>query len=893
MLRPAVRRRRFGLHPRLEGLESRQLLATFTVTNIEDAGAGSLRQAILDANVNPGADVIAFDIPGDGPHTIRPTSELPMVTDALTIDGYSQPGSRPNSLAVGGDAVLLIELDGSGYTQPDVLDPLARGGLRIEAPDSTVRGLAINRFEHSGLFWTGDRGRLEGNYLGTDPTGTVPLGNGRSGIDVNDASITIGGTTPEARNVISGNGIGVLVLTGREVLVAGNYVGTDASGSVALGGGTGISVALSTSSTTIGGTTPEARNVISGHLGAGVDFFGAGESIVQGNIIGLDAGGSVALGNGAGVILGLIFSDVTIGGSEVGAGNTISGNRGHGVIIRLYSLSIEPVVVAGNRIGTDPAGSELLGNGGSGVAIEVIQPELFEGISPRTESTIGGTEPGAGNLIVGNRGDGILLESLTIGTVVQGNQIGTDGEGRTGFGNLGAGVRISSSAGNTIGGTEPGAGNVIARNGAGVVIEGPESVGNSILTNSIFDNEGPNIRIEGPEVPAPPTLVSTTIVSTGMAPLTTVETSFSGLPMTRYRIEYFASEGPEAEGQTFLTSLDLLTDSAGQAFASAAISTLPPGQTVFTATATGPDGSTSEFSAPLRLGSRLPLVADLSLRLTAAPEVVQIGQPLTYTVVLTNNGPDFEPEVRFNALLFGGAEVVSVTTPRGEVVLPTLTPDALRVDVRIVNLAPGESVPITITALPLRSGPLEFRADAFGRALDPDGTASIGLVTPASPEQVVPRAIGVRRLGFHAQPTRLVLAFNRPLEPTRAENLNNYRLFQVALEQTVGRPEGFRVPLRSARYDPLANTVTLTTAQPLPLRPVRFQLVVDGTSPGGLRGVDGLPIDGDGDGQPGGDFVAPFGGEILVLPPRIARIINGPDGRRRLPGPNVAGAGIS
>ena len=112
---------------------------TYTVTSTADSGAGTLRQAILDANANPGADTIAFNITGSGVHTIAPTSDLPYITDAVTIDGYTQAGSSPNTHAVGEglDTVLMIEIDGTGATL---------NGLWVQAPDVTIRGLAVNRF---------------------------------------------------------------------------------------------------------------------------------------------------------------------------------------------------------------------------------------------------------------------------------------------------------------------------------------------------------------------------------------------------------------------------------------------------------------------------------------------------------------------------------------------------------------------------------------------------------------------------------------------------------------------------------------------------------------------------------------------------------------------------
>src|SRR4051812_42897417 len=109
--RPARPARRGARRPRLEALEDRRLLATFTVTNTNKSGAGSLRQAILDSNQAAGADMIAFAIPGPGVHTIAPTSTMPDVTGPVTIDGYTQPGARPNTLADGDNAALMIQID--------------------------------------------------------------------------------------------------------------------------------------------------------------------------------------------------------------------------------------------------------------------------------------------------------------------------------------------------------------------------------------------------------------------------------------------------------------------------------------------------------------------------------------------------------------------------------------------------------------------------------------------------------------------------------------------------------------------------------------------------------------------------------------------------------------
>ena len=160
--------------------------ASFTVTNISDSGPGSLRQAIVDANTNPGTDTITFNIPGTGPHTIQPTSALPTITDSVVIDGYTQPGASPNTNtpATGLNTVLMIELDGGN---------MGANGLHITAGDSTVRGLVINRFRSSPDVWASGIGILldtsggnviEGNFIGTDVTGTVDLGNSERGVAI-------------------------------------------------------------------------------------------------------------------------------------------------------------------------------------------------------------------------------------------------------------------------------------------------------------------------------------------------------------------------------------------------------------------------------------------------------------------------------------------------------------------------------------------------------------------------------------------------------------------------------------------------------------------------------------------------------------------------------------
>ena len=289
----------------------------YTVINTNPSGAGSLNQAIVNANVHVGLNTITFAIPGAGVHTISPTSALPGITDPVVIDGYTQPGASPNTLANGNNAVLLIELDGTNAGS-------FVNGLTITAGSSTVRGLVINRFGGNGVAITGSGASnnvVLGNFIGTDATGERAVPNRANGVLIDGSSNnTIGGTAVGAGNVISGNsGAGVHIDPGAtKNLVQGNFIGTDATGKLAVPNvADGVLIGES-SNNTIGGTAVGAGNVISYNRGDGVSFSsGARSNVVQGN--------NISVNSGAGVSFGLGTTN------NVVQGNMISGNIGGGV----------------------------------------------------------------------------------------------------------------------------------------------------------------------------------------------------------------------------------------------------------------------------------------------------------------------------------------------------------------------------------------------------------------------------------------------------------------------------------------------------------------------------------------------------------------------------------
>lgn len=434
--------------------------ADYLVTSTADSGAGTLRQALLNANENPGLDRIRFQIAGTGIKTLAPATPLPPITDPLILDGTTQPGyvDRP-----------LIEING--------FNAGANSGLRLLAGDSEVRGLCINRFGAEGIRIEGPgTNLLRANFVGTDPTGIVARGNGTEGILVfGSFGNIIGGTNAADRNLVSGNGnSGVYLLNGGGNLVLGNRIGSSVSGLAALRNGNNGVTIYNSSGNTLGGEAASARNLVSGNTGSGVYLFGpsAFSNFIGGNYIGVNVSASTALSNSAdGVTLFNSPSNV-IGGAFPEGRNIISANGGAGVF--LNGAGARANIVQNNLIGPDATGSISLGNRMAGIA-------LLGALSNR----IGGSVQSARNLISGNKQDGIFCATNTVGNLIQGNWIGTDIAGMKALSNSMNGIALVGARSNYIGGLAAPLGNVISGNGLHGVSFSNLSSGNVIHGNLI------------------------------------------------------------------------------------------------------------------------------------------------------------------------------------------------------------------------------------------------------------------------------------------------------------------------------------------------------------------------------------------------------------------------
>jgi titin len=507
--------------------------------------------------------------------------------DGLFIDMPGNAAGSTNDLVEGN----FIGTDGSGTAAlPNHGDGVfinADGGNNNTIGGTTPgAGNVISGNADNGIQMEGGLNVIEGNRIGTNAAGTAALPNGNDGILDKGDLTTIG-----PGNVISGNALNGVELADNSDLIIGNLIGTNAAGTAALANGNdGIFQNGGVADATIGGTTAAARNVISGNTREGIQL-GGPRNLIEGNYIGTNAAGTAALGNGNdGVLSG---TSNTVGGTSAGAGNLISGNAGNGVN--------GGALIEGNKIGTNASGTAAIANGGVGVL---------------NGGTVGGTTAGAGNLISGNTSYGVQVLGVS-GSSIQGNDVGTEVDGVTALANGDDGVFITSLAGNVAANNTVG-GNVIAFNhGDGVLIGSdatfttPAGTGNQVTQNSIFGNTQIGIDL-GPDDGVTPNdsaghsgpnnfqdfPVITSAFNNGGG-VTTVNYSLTVTANVHYTVEFFVSPSADpsgfGQGKTFVGSAVVFSSVSGTFPQQANLSGNFAGQFV-TATATDASGNTSEFS---------------------------------------------------------------------------------------------------------------------------------------------------------------------------------------------------------------------------------------------------------------------------------------------------------
>lgn len=616
--------------------------AIFGVTNTNDSGLGSLRQAIQDANANQGPDEIRFNISGSGVRTIRIASALPTITDSVTIDGSTQAGFS------GTPTIALTPL------QPA---PQFVSGLIIEASNCLVRSLLINGFagdDAAGIIIrtaAATNNRVEGSFIGVNASGNAARPNGDGVRISNDGETpasgaklnTIGGTAAPARNLISGNrGAGILIepegADANDNLIVGNFIGSDRAGNLAIANEAGV--IIHTANNRVGGTEAGAHNLISGNTSQGVfiDRAGADGNLVQGNHIGTNEIGSGAIANNNGVVIDSGSSN-TIGGTTAAARNIVSGNTREGIVILEEAASENQV--QGNFIGTDKDGFRALGNSLAGIVV-----------TRAIDTTIGGAPDGARNIISNNQGFGVAIglpigdQSGGTGTTVLGNFIGVAVDGETSAGNTDGGLYVEvGSFAHRI------ENNRIAFNrGKGIEIPntssaiGAPGIRISILSNLIFSNSDLAIELgndgatanddqdldtgandlQNFPVPTSASLRSVNEVITGaLAPAVaaTVSGTFNSTPNSNFQLEFYFGRSCPAQGSQFIgfiplliKTLEVTTDAGGNAPFEFLLDIPNDESSGFVnCTATSAVGNTSEFSQCIAVGDppTFPIIASI------------------------------------------------------------------------------------------------------------------------------------------------------------------------------------------------------------------------------------------------------------------------------------------
>lgn len=522
--------------------------------SICDDGSGNctLRAAIQESNDEAGTQTIEFNIAGSGVHTIQPSTALPDITGTVIIDGYSQPGSQPNTAVAPNplNGTLLIEIDGSNAG--------GAGGLSLtnNSDGSIIKGLTINDFgSNDAIKVLADNIIIQGNYIGTNPAGTFPhpntVGiNGHTQLPESGQNTLVGGLQPEQRNLISGNtsgGAATATYPGSGWTFLGNYIGLAADGVTPIAnstnGGSGAISIDDCHDVTIGGSQTGAMNVIGESLGHGIApstvVSLVSNVLIEGNYIGLSYDGTTVLGNvSAGAVGGGVTSDgvngLTVKNNRIAGwkydgiytattntnvnidGNTVTNNSQDGINVSAADTTITNNNVDNNsQSGINVSAADnilvnnsIIGSGTDGIHI-TGSSNLLESNTITDNDGIGvdlqtSSNTVTGNVISNNHGAANVSITAPSGAaqknVITNNKIGTKPDGSLDPGyTQHVGVAISGNVSETlVGGSNPGDRNTIAGNsGGGIIITELVMTGfgtftpsnNTILGNTIHSND--------------------------------------------------------------------------------------------------------------------------------------------------------------------------------------------------------------------------------------------------------------------------------------------------------------------------------------------------------------------------------------------------------------------
>ncbi len=844
----------------VEAMERRELLATLLVNGVDDTNARdpelTLREAIevvdgtlavsslsageqaqISGSLGGPPDQIDFAIPGAGVHTIAVTYPLPAITVPVSIDGTSQAGWKANDLATGDNAVMPIVLDGSGA------GALA-DGLTISGGRSTVRGLVISNFSGNGISLTSPASQL------TDAGGN---------------------------------------------LIAGNFIGTDAGGESAEGNKQGIYLDEG-SNDTIGGTAPADRNLISGSFGAGLSFMSASitGTVVEGNLIGTDAKAASALQNAGGIEIADGVSATTIGGTVAGAGNVIAGNGGFGVLIShdagSANLVLENLIYANSSVPKPAFGAQIEDD-----ALATPTPTITAANIYPSSTQIQGNLPYPSEI----RTD--RIEVYTLSTAVgQPPQFVGEADSVTNYSNeiIGAeetfvnggetfafsptvpiapGQMLVATASSLVAARDFEDGESAAHRREHVKLLGPIHGGRApagrpgdlgdyhrrggpprrAVHGDVHGQEQRPRRRERRGAHDQPSGGCPDGAPVGrhlaakqrfpFVPQGRLVHSLGGRHANRrelYRFSIHAIRGRQpirahASANDGRAGNDRVRLPGGLHAGLAGTDTPPttPSQPAAVVRSDTYDTNTDDkqFGTPLTYTDDYDLVLSSVTPSTNAPVV---GQPLTYTFVVTNNGPDIAAGV-----------VVAVALPS------TISDSGLQTLIPVGTIAPGSSQTATITVHPTALGGFAATFDATASYSAGESNASNNDASLTSSIQPLtgPKVVGIGPSSVKARGSAICVSFNESIDPATAIYLKNYAIVTAGRDRKFGTKDDVSYAIASAQYLPAADSVVLITKRKLS-KAQEYQLIV-----AGLTDAAGTPLD-------GGTVKVPFGRSALVVP---------------------------
>lgn len=666
------------------------------VTNTNDSGAGSLRDAITYANANATEDDITFAIPGAGVHIISPLTELPFITDDnVSLDGTSQTGAVCNTLVTGTPHVLKIHIDGANTTDAE--------GLYINATGVSISGVSITGFDSRAIRVAGPSvtTSIDCSYIGVNPDGTTKNANARSD-GVGSVVVLSGDDASLTRSVVSGNdddaGDSAVFISAANAVLTGNIIGLLADGTAALGNSNhGLHIRPTATALTIGGATASDRNIVSGNGGNGFNVDGSSNVSILGNYIGVDVDGLAALPNNEFGINMDTVGNITVGGASSGARNIISGNKSGGIISTNGSST---KVIQNNYIGVDVTGIAALRNEHDGIEMinESGTVSIIDNVVSANNDDLGGA-------------NGIHLDDGTF--TLTGNKIGVGADGTTVLPNQADGVRVIGSSFVTLGdGTLSGAnaisenlgpgmrvldsavvfsnGNRFEGNGAeGVVVPGsatfgsiatifsentdlPIDLGNDGVTaNDENDiDTGANELLNFPEING--------FTSDGATAVTyDFDLDVPNNPTHGYRIDFFKNTAGDAsgygEGEIFLGFIDIVHAGGDLNFTGSftASETVSVGNIISATTTRKTGASTYDITSEFASNETAISAAD-PLIVTSTADTDTLGT-LRYAINYAN------ANAAADAITFdipgAGPHTIALASP-----LPTITDDGISID---------------------------------------------------------------------------------------------------------------------------------------------------------------------------------------------------------------------